>query len=342
MKLSSIWQLETNPTKEIIDLLESVTLGTNGAKYRHLDTSERIHLADHPLFLTLQRNGRVMGNITFCRREKNWYIRYFAFSKALQGGGKTRTKGKSGFLKKEIESFFEGVLSGKMGEPVDRFYAYVDPKNLKSLWMTEQFGFHPIARIATQTYSRLRPKPSQKIEKSSDPEIIRSFLKQEFSDEAFFFSQQSERPPFYCLRDDETGEILAVAKITIANWQIERLPGTFGGFWTRVLPYLPIFRQLIHPKKYSFVVPEAVVVKENNVELLEEFFDGILAAENKKVVVWWVDEKQHLYREIKQKMKWGLLHRLLGVNYAEVVVREGKSATPISREAVFTSGFDFV
>ena len=53
---SSLIHIRENPTPAIIELLESVTLGTNGAHYRHLDTREKIYETDNPLFLTLERN----------------------------------------------------------------------------------------------------------------------------------------------------------------------------------------------------------------------------------------------------------------------------------------------
>ena len=69
-----MFQQRTYPTEAVIKLLESTTLGTNGAMYRHLDTRDRIKQADNPLFLSLERNEKVIGNITFCNRNDHWYI----------------------------------------------------------------------------------------------------------------------------------------------------------------------------------------------------------------------------------------------------------------------------
>ena len=40
-------------------------LGTNGARYIHLDTKERIKEADNPVSYSLNRNGRIIANVTF-------------------------------------------------------------------------------------------------------------------------------------------------------------------------------------------------------------------------------------------------------------------------------------
>ena len=45
-------------SENLIELLSGVELGTNGAKYVHLDIKERIKEADHPLSFSLERNNR--------------------------------------------------------------------------------------------------------------------------------------------------------------------------------------------------------------------------------------------------------------------------------------------
>ena len=98
-------------TEEILDLLKETTLGTNGAIYRHLDTSTRVKEIDAPLFLTLERNGKVLGNVTFCQRGEHWYIRYFAFRTFLQSGKKSKlNENGNSLLKKELNAFFDHVF----------------------------------------------------------------------------------------------------------------------------------------------------------------------------------------------------------------------------------------
>lgn len=110
--LSPFFQLRETHTQGIIDLLEATTLGTNGAKYKHLNTAERIKEADSPLFLSLERNDKVMGNVTFCRREDHWYIRYFAFQSFLQGSESTKNNQKGNSrIKKELGSYFDSILN---------------------------------------------------------------------------------------------------------------------------------------------------------------------------------------------------------------------------------------
>ncbi len=106
-KLHPLFKIRTEVTTGILDLLNRTVLGTNGAKYKHLDTSNRIYEADNPLFLSIERHEKTLGNVTFCRRGKHWYIRYFAFHSLAQAGGvkKSEDKGNS-FLKRELNQFF--------------------------------------------------------------------------------------------------------------------------------------------------------------------------------------------------------------------------------------------
>jgi len=335
---SSLLHTKESPTPAIIELLESVTLGTNGAHYRHLDTRTRISEADNPLFLSIERNEKVLGNITFCKRDKNWYIRYFAFDNRFQSSGNKKSSGNN-LIKREIESFFQETLDNQEAES---FYAYIDPNNVKSLWMSENFGFKTIGRIATQSFSRVKPKSSPRIHKIDDWNEVKSIVQSNFSEYQYYFEAQSSKPPFYVLKD-QNNKIIALAKINLATWEIKRLPGKLGGVLTKLIPLIPRLNKIIRPKNHSFVIPDSVWVKNNDSKILEELFEGILFEEKRNLILWWVDEKDKLYNSINTKTKWGLLHKIIGVNFAHVVERSNKKATDLTNnQPVFTSGFDFI
>lgn len=338
-----IFKLRKKATEEIISLLESVTLGTDGAHYRHLDTRERIQEADNPLFLSMERHTKVLGNITFCRRKKNWYIRYFAFDGAIQAQGKKKSSSQ-GLLKKELNAFFDAQLNS--GE-VESFYAYIDPRNVKSLWMSENFGFETVGKIATQTFSSVRKPEIGRVKVDDNPSKIPFEVEWHFRTQRFYFNDQLKKGKHFTIRD-ENGELIAFAKTTEAQWEIKRLPGKFGGTLVKLLPFIPFVNRLIKPKNHSFLVPEAVFIKDNNPQLLVELFNGILAHTNERVLIWWVDENDELYRSVKSKINWGLLNKIIGVNEVNLVERSLLSDHHRSRprselnRSSYTSGFDFV
>jgi hypothetical protein len=315
--------LRESPTEELLDLLDETVLGTSGARYRHLDTRERVSSADHPLFLTLERTKRVLANVTFCRRGAAWYIRFFAFQGAFQTKGKGHSSEKrEGVLKNQLNQFFGAALLGNVGEErVDSFYAYIDPKNERSKWMSENFGFRVAGHLVTQSYSRVYPKASKKLCKLDDWNLVSARIRQEFSKHTHYDETHISTPPFYVLLD-EKGEQIAGAHIMKVRWEIERLPGKNGDVFTKVIPAIPFLRKLIKPKNHQFIVPDCVWSKQNNPDLVQELFSAILCEEKLKLILWWTDEKDTLYLTIKNKVRWGLFDKLVGAAPVDVVVLE--------------------
>lgn len=343
MALSSIFKVRNQATPALLDLLNATTLGTNGAKYKHLDTNHRILEADDPLFLSMERNEKVIGNITFCRRDAFWYIRYFAFSSFAQAGStkKQEDKGNS-FLKRELNTFFDEVFEGKHSEiPPTSMYAYIDPHNGRSKWMSENFGFKVIAKLATQTFSRVAPTASSRLEKITDWLELKSIVESQFSDYTYFFTSQAQKPPFYVLRDTK-GEIIAFTRVTQVHWEIVRLPGKMGGFLTRAIPFIPFLNRLIKPKNHTFLVPEIVYAKENDSVLVDELFSAVLAEFNLNLIIWWIDEKDPFYNAIAPKMKWGILNKIIGVAPVDVVERKHPDNHLTSTTPVFVTAYDMV
>ena len=343
MALSSIFKLRQESTPALLELLNNTTLGTNGAKYRHLDTASRILEADNPLFLSLERTDKVMGNITFCQRDKFWYIRYFAFHSFAQAGNKKKNTDKgNSFLKRELNLFFDEVFEGKHSdEPVESMYAYIDPRNDRSKWMSENFGFKVIGQLATQSFSRFYPKLSPRVEISKDWDALKEIVEKQFGEHNYLFTTHAEKAPFYILKDGN-GEIVAFTRVTKVNWEIVRLPGKFGGLLTNIIPFIPFLNKLIKPKNHIFLVPEIVFSKDNNPILLEELFSSILAQEKCNLMLWWIDEKDPLYISIKEKINWGFFNKLIGVNPVDVVERRNPNSKAISKGPVFVTAFDMV
>lgn len=342
-KLHPLFKIRTEVTTGILDLLNRTVLGTNGAKYKHLDTSNRIYEADNPLFLSIERHEKTLGNVTFCRRGEHWYIRYFAFQSSMQSSGKenNHSKGNS-MLKNELKSFFSQVLDDNKENPtVKSMYAYIDPKNIKSKWMSENFGFQTIAHLATQSFSRLNPKKSNRLAISTDWNEIAPIVRDFYGENQYYFETHCSKPPFYILRNEEN-EIIACTRVVFVNWEIVRLPGKLGGFLTKTIPFIPLLRKLIRPKKHQFLVPEIVWTKNNDATILTELFESILAEQKLKILLWWTDVQNPLYQEVKDQVNWGLLNKLIGVAPVDVVQLKSTSFTDKNENPVFVTAYDMV
>jgi hypothetical protein len=343
--ISAPFKVRFETTQQLIELLENTTLGTNGAKYSHLDTSTRILELDNPLFLSLERNNGTIGNVTFCRRGKFWYVRYFAFSTFFQVGAKKKRshQGGSSFLKMELNNFFQGIFTGNYSEEsVQALYAYIDPRNDRSKWMSENFGFQKVGSLATQTYSRLYPKSTDRFEKTTNWDELKAFVYANYSKHNYFFETHASKGSYYVLRD-EKGAIIACAKTTKAHWKIERLPGYFGGVLTRIIPALPFLKKLIRPKEHSFLVPEIVCSLNDNPQLIDALFSAILEAEKCNLLIWWVDQKDPIYLALKTKISWGILDKLIGANPVDVVALKNPALSKdASTSPIFVAGMDMV
>lgn len=344
MGLSSRFTVRKEATPALIELLTKTTLGTNGACYKHLDTPMRIHEADNPLYVQLERDGKVQGNVTFCNRGNRWYVRYFAFSGQKQAAKNVNRQARSNsLLKQQIADFFDEVFDGKHGEAPEAFYAYIDPHNERSKWMSEQFGFRTEAQLITQTFSRKKPRVQAGLRKIEDQETIQKVLGEIAKKHAYFVPEHANRGPFYGLYDDN-GELVAFSKITLANWIIERLPGTLGGFFTKLLPYTPGICKIICPQNHRFVVPESVWVKDNDPVYLSRLFEGILAAEDRNMLLWWIDRRDPLYTETKSAIKWGIVHNMTPQAIVDVVVlrKNPLKLDELRSKPAFVAGWDMV
>ncbi len=341
MYLHPSFKFRDEVSPELLQLLTKTTLGTNGAKYQHLDIEERIYDADNPLFMSIERNGKVLGNIAFCRRGKFWYIRYFAFDSIFQAGpGENTSRRKNSLFKNQIETYFHSLLNTENAARIEALYAYIDPKNQRSKQMSELFGFRKIAQLRTQSFSRLHPK-NRRVEQLDDWNAIRDLVQASYGNHLFYFESQSSQPPFYVIRD-ENGEIVACVKVTLVNWKIARIPGKFGGILTKIIPYLPVMNRLIKPNKHTFLVPEIVCVKDNNTKVLEELFSGILAMHQLNVMLWWIDEKDPAYTNMAPKVNWGILDKVLGRSEVDVVARYAQMNADDLKKPVFVAAFDMV
>jgi len=343
MALSSIFKLRTSATPALLELLKNTTLGTNGAMYRHLDTSTRILEADQPLFLSMERNEKVIGNVTFCQRGTAWYIRYFAFHSLVQAGFKKKKEDKgNSFLKRELNQFFDEVFEGKHSDRrVESLYAFIDPRNDRSKWMSENFGFKVVSHLVTQSFSRISPKKSIRLVKMNDWNEIQSLVENNYSQHAYYFTTHAEKPPFYGLKD-EAGELIATCRVTRVNWEIVRLPGKMGGLLTKVIPYLPFLNKLIKPKHHTFLVPEIVTAKDNNPKLLEELFSAVLAEEKQTLMLWWIDQQDYIYLASKDQISWGLFHKIVGAPPVDVVERVNPTSSIKTTGPVFVTAYDMV
>ena len=70
---------QEQPTEAIKTLISNTVLGSNGARYRHVNALEQLTKLDNPLYFSLMAKELCLGNITRCHRDDSLYLRYFTF-----------------------------------------------------------------------------------------------------------------------------------------------------------------------------------------------------------------------------------------------------------------------
>lgn len=328
ISLTKPFKLEVICNESIKNLLQKTTLGTNGAKYVHLNTAEIIEELDNPLFFYLERNDKAIGNITFCQRENFWYIRYFAFDQIFQSS-QSNPKTKNSKLKNQIKTFFN--------QSEINFYSYIDPKNVRSKIMSQQFGFEKIGSLTTLIFSRLQPKISKNFIEISDENELNQ-VNFNFEEEQFFTTQEIKRSKTYALKN-ENSRIIASARVQKAHWEIKRLPGKAGLHLVKIIPYIPFLNQFLKPKNHQFLVVDCVL--STNEKALNSLFESILATENQKLIFWWLDEKNELLK-LKNKVNWGIFSRFIGNPKVDVVAKINTKKNIDLKKTFFVSGIDLI
>ncbi len=326
-------------SEDLVELLSGVELGTNGAKYVHLDIKERIKEADNPLSFSLERNNRLIANITFCERDTGYYLRYFAFSRAFQSRGNTKKsfKRNPSRLEKEISQIFQDLTSKKPSHPL---YAYIDYDNDRSRLFSERFGFENYSDIVSRTYSRINPKKNQNIIIINDWESIVGEIKAAYGSDEFYHEGHIKKGPYVVLNDDK-GVMIACAKFSKVHWRIISLPGRYGSLLVKILPFIPFLNRLIKPKNHFFLVPDVVLSKNNSPKDIESLFDGALHLFGVNSLIWFIDPNKDIYKGQSKKINWGLLDKILGEKKVALATRNHKTRYSEKRP-VFVSAFDLI
>lgn len=352
-------QHATVAPQSVIDLLKSTVIGTEGSLYQLLDTENKIHQLDQPNFYFIERNNKAIANITICQRSitckgiinEGLYLRYFAFDPIFQGGTAKR-KERNSILDKELNKIFD---SGNLNETTNEikstiFWAYIDPQNLKSFNMNERFNFETIGAFKTIAFSRFFPKKISGVERikktarledrENQAEVLR-LINDFYKEYAFVFDAQLFRNDnFFVYKVN--GEIVAGVQANPSNFKLVSLPGLFGKLMLKVVPFVPLLRRIINPKRHKFLATEALFWKPGHEDKLSDFLSGVLAETQHHSLLIWEDVNAN--KISKLNLKWGALQKLKANNEINIVAKfihlDNEKIEAIKSAPKYLSGFD--
>ncbi len=341
---------------KIVDFLCNVSIGTNGAIYQHLHTSEKIKLLHQPHFFTIFRNENAISNITICEREislqekkiNSLYIRYFAFQSSFQANGIKNENKKNSVFEKYIKSLLEtsnlNVDEPKFDSVI--YWAYIDPENNRSLNMSERFNFEKIGSFKTFAFSRFFPKKSDSVflYQNTEKEEILNKLNEYYKDYSFYSPVHLFENNNYFVYKNKEGKIIAGIQANKVHWKIKALPGFKGKIMVKLLPYIPFLRRIINPKRYSFLATEGFFCVKDEEWCLTEFFSGVLNLQKVNSLLFWVDEKDFHFNKLLKSIKLGLLQKIKSDNSIDILAKFNNFPA-LEKKAFFSttkyiSGFD--
>jgi hypothetical protein len=339
-----IW-IEKGVPDEIVEFLNSVRFGTEGAIYEHLYTEDRVANLHDPYLCYATEGDKLVACIVVERMlteqkgipVQSFYIRYFAANPEYKGRGIT----------KKLSVIFIDRFRAMFDEKTI-FYAVVEDGNIRSTKIVNRVGYKPLAKIRTIGFSRFFPRVSKRVERLSDPQEREKHL---VNLRAFYadyilvhFNHVFLKNDYFVIR--EQGEIVAGLQMHRAFWRVTSMPGLSGKILLKVLPHLPLMNKMFNPRKFEFITFEGLYFKEGHEDTLFELIEGLLAQEKLKTAIFWLAKESPIYRMILERGKLGLMHQFVK-NANTYIAFDSKHLTEEEQEIIhnyppFISSFDFI
>lgn len=306
----SFLKISKVPDSKTLELLSDNVIGTPGRSmlYRHLGVHEKIHKIHDPYFVSLERNDQLIGTCCFCRRPafnngvetQSYYVRYFSFLQNYRGAGSSKKRNRSSLLRREVISLLDGEGLKDRSEKFFH-YAYVDPRNVRSRQLCDEFGFEKVSQYATVLFSRISPRQSKyrvsELTKSEEDEMRRRLARFYRDYSMFSFENLLGLRKYYVVKSDN-GEILAGLQATPDHWQIISLPGIAGAIMLPLFSRLPILNRLLN-RRYQFLSIEGIYFEKGYERLLADLIEDLLRKFNRYSAIMVVDPGSELYRVLK-------------------------------------------
>lgn len=340
----AIWKEQGIPI-EAIKFLDSISWGSEGAVYEHKNTPEHFNYISNPYLVSITENGEIRGTAVFCNPQVTvagkpfnyYYTRYFASSPVIRG---------KGVVKKLAAAVMRSIRDGEQRKTI--FVGFIERGNKSSYAVTASAGYHTIASIKTIGFSRFFPKQSRDIQQvTTDPEKkeVISILEAQYRQHALVqFDYLFMNNNYYVIREND--EIIAGCQFHRVHWVVNKMPGAMGKIILATVPWVPLINRLFNPKKFEFLAFEGLIIKPGHEHRLQELFAGLLAKENLRSAMFWMDERCPWYKTLLKFGRLGLINQF--VKNSEVFIMASyQNMSPEEIEAternpVYASGFDYI
>ncbi len=340
--------ISNKPSEQVLELLEENCIGTPGKSmvYRQSDVREKVLSLENAYFANLSIRDRLYGTICLCKRDvynfnnkhKAFYLRYFTFRKQFRAANAER---KSRQTESRIGSAVEALMEGDGLEFHGNLmlYAYVDPGNIRSRYIIEEFGFQKIGSFRVMLFSRIFPvnHSNVKIAENSQHDFIRSVLKDSYKNtQLVVYENLFRRGKYFVLMDGD--QIVCGAQAISDQWEILEMPGVGGKLMMNFVPKIPLLNRLFH-SDYKFIFFEYVFCMPGYAKKLKVLFESVLAHFSVNSGILCLDKKSKIYDMVKAN-RIGISHLLQGEKEIDVVVKSSDQSVFHEELPIHVSGFD--
>ena len=336
-------EVEESPNQELLEHMHSTLMGQpGGLRYHHTNLEDRMMSGDENYFMYLRKSGKMLGSAGFCGKPSetdgfkhdSWLIRYFSIKTPMAAvPNKRKEKAdlkdenkRSTVLGRFIQPIFaepSQLREGKQDSTQPSIvFAIIDQTNLRSMNFSAQMGMETVGEMAGFSFSRLRPKKSDRVEQilEADKEQVLTLLKDYYSSYSLFFTEPVfKNNDYYVIKED--GRVVAGVQFYPVHWKIEDFGGKLANLAMRWLTKIPWLRKRISLEDWSFLAFDAIYCEQGYENTLYELMEGVLERSGTYIAMMMMDEESHLYSIFRKKQKLGLMHRFMGTHHADIRIR---------------------
>ncbi|MCP4312350.1 MAG: hypothetical protein GY790_13890 [Bacteroidetes bacterium] len=335
-------EVETTPPQELIDHVHSTTLGQPGSfRYQHVDLVDRLTAPGENYFMLLRKSGKMMGSVGFVGRHTqsggvehdSWMIRYFSIKAPLRTVPRKRKE--KADLKDENK---RTTVLGRLFQPIvahpsqlrgeedaekpSIVYGLIDQKNLRSMNFSAQMGMDTIGEVANFSFSRLRPRASERVEQlpDSEKEHMANLLHDYYRGYNLFFSDKLFKDQgYYVIRD--SGRVVAGIQEYPVTWRIVDFGSAAVNRLMRLLTKISWVKRRINSDEVKMLAFDGIYCEPGYENVLYELMEGVLARTGRYLAMLMMDRKSDLYRMFQNQGHFGPVNLVLGTFMADVRVR---------------------
>ena len=346
--------------EETLELLNTMVVGSNGARYLHKNILERIVQLPHKYFMYLRKNNSIKGTFVSAQRTIHedfgdanaYYIRYLAISEMFQATKQKKIKhgNPDGIIKSLTKKFLLqapvelGIGYGEDKNLPSFHYAFFDAQNFRSTDLSELLGMNPVGEFETLTFTRLDPPNFSNIKKLdvSDYSEMRDNIKKQHRDFSVYTDQfLFAKGNYFVWMED--GEIVAGVQPNKCEWEVKNMGGISGRMMLSILPWIPYSKNYFNPKKFEFITLDFFFIKPGHESKFEKLIEGLLNVFEVKFAIIFQDVKSPFMPMLK-KLDVGLLGNLSKIPNGRIMMTTNRISEvqkeQITSKPFFTCGVD--